>query len=240
MASSPFRCKNFELDQIGAVHPVGTDGMLLGAWAEVHPTDRHVLDIGTGTGLIALMLAQRVAHPKAYFLGVEMHHATARCAARNFAHSPWHPQCQVVEIPVQDFAASYTGPRFDLIVSNPPFFTETTASPDNDRRLGRSAISLTTHELLAAVAQLLAPDGRFCVVLPATEARTLCEAAVPMGLYWTRRTYVTGRPARPVERWLVQLERNPYRYTSDTLSIYDATGQRRSAAFAALTGDFYL
>jgi tRNA1Val (adenine37-N6)-methyltransferase len=240
MPSSPFRCQQFEVDQTGAAHPVGTDGMLLGAWAEVRPTDRHILDIGTGTGLMALMLAQRTAHLDVVLCGVEMHGATARCAARNFAASKWSDRISLVEMPIQNYAASYAGPKFDLVVCNPPFFTETTVSPDADRRIGRSAQTLTVRDLIISTLQILHPNGRLCVVLPVREARELAELATTMGLYWTRRTVVHGRPDRPAERWLLQLERHPHRVQFDTMSIYDQFGTQRSAAFAALTADFYL
>ncbi len=236
MASLPFHFKKFEVEQIGAAHPVGTDSVLLGAWADVSGAER-VLDIGTGTGVVALIVAQR-ANPTLMGLALEIHPPSAALARRNFAASPWADRLQVVEMSVQDFAQS-TKHQFDLIVSNPPFFSERTVSPDPERRLGRHTATLPPGDLLEAAGRLLAPRGRFCVVLPALEGQRLCELAVPLGLYWTKITRVRSRPEKPVERWLIQFERDPYPFEQAELLIYEQ-GERYSEAFRALTGDFYL
>ena len=241
MASLPFRFKKFEVAQAGAAHPVGTDSVLLGAWADVSGAER-VLDIGTGTGVVALMVAQRSAptpDPSPVgLLALEIHPPSAALARRNFAASPWADRLQVVETSVQDYAqmADY---QFDLIVSNPPFFSERTLSPDPERRLGRHTATLPPGDLLEAAYRLLAPKGRFCVVLPALEGQRLCELAVPLGLYWTKITRVRSRPEKPVERWLIQFERDPYLFESAELLIYEQ-GEQYSEAFRELTTDFYL
>lgn len=241
MASSPFRFKKFEVAQHGAAHPVGTDSVLLGAWADVSGA-RTVLDIGTGTGVVALMVAQR-GSPTPTPAGVglfalEIHPPSAALARLNFAASPWADRLQVLEMSVQDFAQSAEN-QFDLIVSNPPFFSENIVSPDPVRRLGRHTATLSPGDLLDAVCRLLAPKGRFCVVLPALEAQRLCEMAVPLGLYWTKITYVRSRREKPVERWLIQFERDPYPFERSELLIYEQ-GERHSEAFRVLTEEFYL
>ncbi len=251
MASLPFRFKKFEVEQSGAAHPVGTDSVLLGAWADVSAA-QTVLDIGTGTGVVALMLAQRnhsslghspldIGHSLldiGDFTALEIHPPSAALARRNFAASPWADCLQVVETSVQDFAQS-TDYQFDLIVSNPPFFSERTVSPDPERRLGRHTATLPPSDLLEAVCRLLAPRGRFCVVLPALESQRLCELAVPLGLYWTKITRVRSRPEKPVERWLIQFERDPYPFERAELVIYKH-GEQYSEGFRELTEDFYL
>ncbi len=263
MASLPFRFKKFEVEQSGAAHPVGTDSVLLGAWADVSGAQR-VLDIGTGTGVIALMVAQRrekmsnaqqgisnvqvgglhldvgysllsIGHS---ITALEIHPPSAALAQRNFAASPWANRLQVQEISVQEFA-QVAGCQFDLIVSNPPFFSERTVSPDTARRLGRHTATLSPGDLLEAVGRLLALKGRFCVVLPALEGQRLCEMAVPLGLYWTKITQVRSRPEKPVERWLIQFERDPYPFEQTELLIYEQ-GEQYAEAFRELTGAFYL
>jgi tRNA1Val (adenine37-N6)-methyltransferase len=234
MASPPFHFKRFSVEQAGAAHPVGTDGVLLGAWAALSDA-REILDIGTGTGLIALMLAQR---SEARITAVEVHPPSAACAQRNFSASPWAERLRLVESSIQDFSQT-TDNQFDVIVSNPPFFSATTHSPDVARRLGRHTSALPPADLLVCVARLLAPSGRFCVVLPLAEGQRLCELSVPHGLYWTRIAEVRAHAQKPTERLLLQFERNPYPFQREKLLLHDAA-VGYSAAFRAMTEGFYL
>jgi len=237
MALPPFHFKKFSIEQKGAAHPVGTDGVLLGAWADAVGAKR-ILDIGTGTGLVALMLAQR--NLSAQILAVETHPMSAALACRNFAASPWADRLETVESSIQDFAQN-TDEQFDLIVSNPPFFSEKTVSPDAERQLGRHTKSLSPGELLAVAKKLLAENGRLCAVLPAQEGKRFCELAVPNGLYCTEEVEVRTRPHKPVERLLLCFEKNPYRFEKKRLSVHaDAKGGAYSVEFRRLTGDFYL
>lgn len=263
MSLPAFHFKRFSVAQAGAAHPVGTDAVLLGAWTDVQNTLRF-LDIGTGTGVVALMLAQRItcsgdfsrsnateeppnkpifAAPEHLSdwnaIAVEIHPPSAALARTNFAASPWASKLDLWEGPIQGFPKD-SGP-FDLIVSNPPFFSDLTVSPDQDRSLGRHTASLSPGDLLATVNVLLAPKGRFCVVLPEREGRRLCEFAVPLGLYWTRITEVRSRPGKPVERLLLQFEKNPYAIQREEICLFAGkTGQNYSPEFQALTRDFYL
>jgi tRNA1Val (adenine37-N6)-methyltransferase len=233
MPSAPFHFKKFSLQQEGVAHAVGTDGVLLGAWTDVAGA-RTILDIGTGTGLVALMLAQR--SEQAQITAIDIHPDSVICARNNAAGTPWADRVQVLETSFQQFAQ--TAPQFDLIVSNPPFFSEVTVSPDDARSLGRHTATLPPGEMLAGVARLLSDDGRFCVVLPEKEGRRLCELAVPLGLYHTVMVQVVSRAGKPVERLLLQLERDPGRFRQERLEIYD--GAQYSAAYKALTAAFYL
>ena len=142
---------------------VGTDGVLLGAWAAVRPQDRRMLDIGTGTGLIALMLAQRA--PEAHVTGVDIDDVGQ--ARENAAASPWSGRVAFAQCPVQEFE---TPEPFDLIVSNPPFFVDSLTCPDRGRTAARHAVHLPFGDLRDAVLRLLAPGGRFAVILPTAEA----------------------------------------------------------------------
>lgn len=238
MPLSAFRFKKFKVEQAGAAHPVGTDAVLLGAWTDVRDV-RHVLDIGTGTGVVALLLAQRLKENWSG-VGVELHPESASLARENFAESIWADRLQVWEGAVQEYGQLVEN-QFDLIVSNPPFFSDLTVSPDKTRSLGRHTASLSPSVLLETAARLLAPDGRFCVVLPAQEGLRFCELAVPLGLYWTRITEVRSRLDKPVERLLLQFEKRPYDFERSELVLFAAAkGEARSAAYQALTADFYL
>ncbi|HAD12816.1 MAG TPA: SAM-dependent methyltransferase, partial [Saprospirales bacterium] len=130
MALPAFRFKKFEVKQEGAVHPVGTDAVLLGSWADVSGV-RQFLDIGTGTGVISLMIAQRLSEttgPLWQGIGVEMHYGSAELAAQNFAASPWASHLGVQTCAIQQLGGIASA-SFDLIISNPPFFSESTVSP---------------------------------------------------------------------------------------------------------------
>lgn len=142
---------------------VGTDGVLLGAWVSVRPSDRRILDIGTGTGLIALMMAQRV--PGARITGVDVEDISQ--ARENADASPWGGRVAFVQCPVQEFAPQG---KFDLVVSNPPFFVDSLTCPDAGRTTARHAVRLPFGDLRDAVVRLLSDEGRFAVVLPADEA----------------------------------------------------------------------
>ena len=133
---------------------VGTDGVLLGAWAGVRPSDRRILDVGTGTGLIALMMAQRA--PEALITGVDVEEVSQ--ARENAAASPWGGRVVFEQCPVQEFAPDE---RFDLILSNPPFFVDSLTCPDEGRTTARHAVRLPFDQLRDAVMRLLAAEGRF-------------------------------------------------------------------------------
>jgi len=271
MSLPAFRFKKFKVAQEGAAQPVGTDAVLLGAWADVRGAKRF-LDIGTGTGVVALMLAQRLdsccapdqsnALDRSWNgMAVEIHPPSAALARSNFAASPWARQLDVWEGSIQKFSSfveahtseelpesfklsgssSYINPSFDLIVSNPPFFSELTISPNIERSLGRHTATLSPGDLLACVSRLLTPNGKFCAVMPALEGRRLCELAVSLGLYWTKITEVRSRPGKPVERLLIQFEKSPYDFQREEFSIYAGkTGNEYAQEFLEMTRDFYL
>ncbi len=237
MASPLFRFKKFSLSQEGTTHRVGTDSVLLGAWAKAEGATR-ILDIGAGTGVVALMLAQRTENrPGTLITAVEIDPESARCAASNFAASPWARRLYLVESAVQQFAqtAAY---QFDLIVSNPPFYVEALESPDAKRRLGRHAASLPQVDLLQAAGRLLAPGGSFCVILPVAEGRRLRELAVLNGLFCNAEMHVSGRSGKPVERLLMRFTRDPRPFRRHEMSIYGVE-EMYSADFQALTREFY-
>lgn len=178
---------------------VGTDGVLLGAWVDVRPGDARILDIGTGTGLIALMMAQRAA--RARIVGVDVEDVAQ--ARENADASPWGGRVEFEQCPVQEFAPLE---RFDLIVSNPPFFVDSLTCFDAGRTTARHAVRLPFDELCEAVVRLLAPGGRFALILPTDEAARFL--AVSRGrLVATRRTDVRTTPRRPVKRVLLEFVR---------------------------------
>lgn len=216
---------------------VGTDGVLLGAWAEVRTTDRRILDIGTATGLIALMMAQRV--PEAQITGIDIIDISE--ARENAEASPWSDRLHFEQCPVQEFAADEP---FDLILSNPPFFVDSLTCPDDGRTTARHAVTLPYEELCTSVVRLLAPEGHFAVVLPTTEAEqwlTICDEELRL----LRRTDVRTTPRRAPKRVLLEFAHKNASAVSDRpicdeLVIGTGEHETYTAEYRALTGDFYL
>lgn len=211
---------------------VGTDGVLLGAWTFIPETSRRILDIGTGTGLIALMAAQR--HPTAAIVGVEIDASSARQACENVASSQWGDRIEIVHGDIQSYNPAE---RFDLIVSNPPFYNGTLISPDNERTLARHTVSLSFKELMSAAERLTAPDGRFSVIVPSEASGTLVAAG---NMHLVRRCDVRTKPSKPPKRTM--LEFSPAFCGApvfEELSIYDDCGNY-TAQYRTLTEDFYL
>ena len=208
-----FRFKQFVIRQDRCPMKVGTDGVLLGAWVAVRPSDKRILDVGTGTGLIALMLAQRtegIRDPAAgagslpggvHVTGVDVEDVAQ--ARENADASPWGGRVAFEQCPVQEFAPPH---RFDLIVSNPPFFVDSLTCPDEGRTTARHAVRLPFGELRDAVVRLLADGGRFAVILPVDEAARfigVCRGYLSL----IRRTDVRTTPRRPVKRVLMEFVR---------------------------------
>lgn len=212
---------------------VGTDGVLLGAWATVSPNDRRALDVGTGTGLIALMLAQRSAASGMNILGIDIDAAAAGEAAANFAASPWADRLTAFPASLHEFVAKWEQNLFDLIVSNPPFFAADVAAPDARRSAARQCGSLPPSELLAAARLLLSPSGRLAVIYSPEEAAAFRLEAESAGLYLSRQTRVITTSGQLPKRLLMEFTRTPGLPVFDDLII-------DSPACRSLTADFYL
>ena len=166
---------------------VGTDGVLLGAWAPECIAGGRILDIGTGTGVMAIMAAQR--NPSARIVGVEIDDMSALQARENAEASPWADRVEIVNADIRSYEAAAP---FDLVISNPPYFVDSLKSPDSGRTTARHTVSLDFGELMSAVERLLAPDGRFAVIVPA-EAVSRVVASGCLAL--RRRCDVRSKPS---------------------------------------------
>lgn len=212
---------------------VGTDGVLLGAWAGVGTAGR-VLDIGTGTGLIALMAAQR--NPTACIDAIEIEPVAYGQALENVSESPWADRIRLHLTSLQDFNPPI---RYDSIVCNPPFFKNSTKTPDSGRTMARHADTLPHEELIAHSARLLSEQGSFCFILPPAETLALLQTARQYRLYPFRITSVLPNPGKPPKRYLVHLV--PYRTeTTENELIIEISRHRYSQEYKELTQDFYL
>lgn len=232
----PFQFKQFSIEQDRCTMKVGTDGVLLGAWANVEKASR-ILDIGTGSGLIAVMLGQRTE--SAMIDAVEIEKEAFEQAKANMENVPWSDRLSIVHTSIQDYS-KLSNHKYDLIVSNPPFFSGGTFSKDQDRSSVRHTVKLPHGDLLAAVRTLLAPKGRFCVILPLIEGLRFIELAGNYNLYHTRLMEVKPKSDKPVERLLLQFERQKQDLKKETLVIQKQARNDWTSAYRALTGDFYL
>lgn len=223
---------------------VGTDGTLLGAWAR---GGQRVLDIGTGTGLIALMMAQRC--PDAQVTAVDIDADAVRQARENVAESSFAERITVVEgdintltIPNSGNHISHLSPliyHFDAIVCNPPYFNDSLTCPDEQRTTARHTTTLTYRELMAAVARLLSDDGEFSVVIPfGCKARLEAEAALA-GLSKTRECSIRTTPRKAPRRFLLAFRKHPVAVET-TEGVLETEPGQRSDWYHALTNDFYL
>lgn len=239
--SGTFRFKRFSVRNELSSMKVNTDGVLLGAWAAIAPQVRRILDVGTGTGVIALMMAQRTegfAHP-VLITGVDVEQVGE--ARANADASPWGGRISFLQADVRQYAPSE---RFDLIVSNPPFFVSELLSPDAGRMRARHAVTLPYDALRDAAARMLDPAGRFSVILPAAEARLFVDVCKGT-LVPVRRTDVRTIPCRAPKRVLLEFamageDAALPGLRHDELVIGTGEHECYTEEYRALTRDFYL
>lgn len=229
-----FRFKQFSISDERSAMKIGTDGVLLGAWADVEG-DRRILDVGTGTGLIALMLAQRNA--SARIVGVDISHEAIEEASMNFAVSPWAGRLVACECDVRNVASNE---KFDHIVSNPPYFVDSLPSPDKLRTMARHTSSLMFDDLVSTAERLLHDEGRLSVILPADSAMQFRFAA--FGRLWLRRqTNVVTKDGEAPRRTMMEFRRvsEPVMPKITTLTIRhkDST---YTDEYRRLAEDFYI
>ncbi len=230
-----FHFKQFSVKHDRCVHKVGTDGVLLGAWADVTNTKR-ILDVGAGSGVIALMLAQR-SSPDTHIDAIDISQEDCEQANENVADSPWPKKIVIRNIPFQKFES---GP-YDLIISNPPYFMDSAKPPAKERTRARHTESLPQEELLDNAKRLLAASGKLCLILPVTEGQRFLTLASTSGWHCTRLCEFRSRANKPIERLLIQLQADEDHFVKESLVLYEnEAGEQWTADYKMLTRDFYL
>lgn len=233
MSNSYFRFKQFTVWHDKCAMKVGTDGVLLGAWAETE-SSRKILDIGTGTGLIALMLAQR--NPLSQITAIEIDKAAAIQAEANVARSPWTNRIQVI---CKDFSLFQTEDKYNLIVSNPPYFVDALNCPDRQRNMARHTCGLNYELLFQRSAHLLEKQGRICIIIPTEVEKLVIDTAWNYMLYPSRRLHVFTKPDKPSRRVLISFSHEEQECIEETLCI-EVEHHQLTPEYIALTKDFYL
>ncbi len=227
-----FRFKQFSVEHQQSSMKVGTDAVLLGAWADCDLAG-SILDIGTGCGVISLILAQRCS---AQITGIDIHNESIREASQNFAKSPWAKQLIAIHTRLQD----YNPPsKFNLIVSNPPFFRNCLKVQNPIRNKARHDDALSFEELLIGVDSLLAPKGVFSIILPMAEYQVFEKIASHFQLFPAKKVQVFSIPGKPCRRVLAELVRGGTSCAVTDLAIHEADGSF-SHEYKQLTSAYYL
>jgi tRNA1Val (adenine37-N6)-methyltransferase len=235
----PFRFKQFTVEQDRCAMKVGTDGVLLGAWANVAQAET-ILDIGTGTGVIAIMAAQRTLATQTQVDGVEIDEAAYLQAKENMAKSPFANRLTAIHQSIQEFEPP-SGRKYDVIISNPPFFTGGTFSGNQEKNNVRHTVKLPHGDLLHATQRLLNKNGRFCLILPWLEGLRFIEIARNYHFYCTVMTEVRPKPGKNIERLLLQFEWSDRKLIKNELVLMLENGQRNdyTPEYIQLTNEFY-
>ena len=235
MATPFFKFKNFTVWHDKCAMKVGTDGVLLGSWATVSDCSR-ILDVGTGTGLIALMLAQR---SNAIIEAIDIDEAACNQAKENIEASAFKDQIKVSCTSIQNYAVA-TDQRYDLIVSNPPYFLNSLKGPDNQRNKARHNDTLPLIQLLNGSRQLLTPNGKVSLILPASQQDELNELLPSTLLFTTRETLILPTPQSAPKRILVELSANQAETCEKTQLIIEEGRHQYTNDYKDLTRDYYL
>ncbi len=240
---NPFKFKQFSINQDKCAMKIGTDGVLLGAWASVHENTYSILDIGAGTGVIALMLAQRSIAEN--IEAIELDGDAFEQCTENFEASDWADRLFCFHAGFDEFVDEYTSEEpdemelYDLIVSNPPFYTEEVSSGDLARDHARQNTSLPFDELVSGVAKLLAKQGSFATIIPFKEEKLFIQLAHKNQLYPNRITRVRGTANTEIKRSLLEFTFVKKEITTTELVI-EKERNVYTQDYINLTKDFYL
>ena len=235
MANGYFRFKQFTVHQQHCAMKVGTDGTLLGAWALATEGSCRIFDIGTGTGLIALMMAQR--YPKAQVTAIDIDDGAVRQAKENVSASPFADRINVMKADVLTFKEEE---RYDSIVCNPPFFEDSLICPDPQRTEARHTVSLGYRQLMEATFRLLKDDGRFSLIMPSDYRERLEGEAHLRGFFISRLCSVQTTPSKAPKRYMIEFTKQPVSEVITENGILCISPYERSPWYQQLTNEFYI
>ena len=214
---------------------VGTDGTLLGAWAKASDGACRILDIGTGTGLIALMMAQR--YPQALVIAIDIDEGAVRQARENVSASPFADRITVLEADVLTLEETE---KYDSIVCNPPFFEDSLTCPDPQRTEARHTVTLGYRQLMETAFRLLKEDGRFSVIIP-SDCRVRLESEAHLrGFFISRVCSIQTTPKKEPKRYMIEMVKQPVNEINTTNGILESSPQVRSDWYRELTKEFYI
>ena len=236
MSSNPFHFKQFTINQDQCAMKIGTDAVLLGAWANLEHHPNSVLDIGAGTGVISLMLSQRSNEETIDAIEIDKN-AYEQCGG-NFENSPWSDRLFCYHVSLEEFTDEIDY-KYDLIISNPPFYSDTFKSENKQRDLARFNDALPFHHLVESVSKLLSDEGKFSVIIPFKEEENFIELASNINLFPNRITRVKGSPTSEIKRSLMEFSFNKNGLRINEL-IIEVERHQYTQDYINLTKDFYL
>lgn len=234
--AKPFLFKQFQIRQERCAMKIGTDGVLLGAWTSLQQQPQSILDIGAGTGIIALMMAQN-SHADTID-AIEINEDAYEQCMDNFENSDWADRLFCYHASLDEFVDELDD-KYDLIVSNPPFYSEMVSSGDESRDMARQSQSMPFKELLSGVAQLMSLNGTFSTVIPYKEEEEFLDLARNFNLFPKRITRVKGNPKSEIKRSLIEFQFGDIAGTTSDLTI-ELERHKYTQEYVDLTKDFYL
>ncbi|WP_406682639.1 methyltransferase [Seonamhaeicola sp. MEBiC1930] len=236
MSNNPFQFKQFSIKQDKCAMKIGTDGVLLGAWASLDKNPFSVLDIGAGTGVIALMLAQRSSAE--IIDAIEIDDKAYEQCVDNFEQSNWGDRLFCYHASLEEFADEIDD-KYDLIISNPPFYSEDYKSENNSRDLARFQDAMPFDHLIESGAKLLSKEGSFCVVIPFKEEEGFIQLALEYNFFPIKILHVKGNPSSEIKRSFMEFSFHKSEIKKEALII--ETGRHKyTQNYINLTKDFYL
>lgn len=236
MPNNYFKFKQFTIWQDKCAMKVGTDGVLLGAWTDCSKASK-ILDIGTGTGLIALMLAQRTAGINTYIDAIEIEENASKQAQSNITKSKWNNRINVYNKALQNFTPTK---KYDLIVTNPPYFINSLAAQSEERTVARHTAVLHYETILDFIQLHLEQNGKFSIIYPAESFNKLKDYALNKGLFLVRQTDIHPTPISEIKRILAEFKIEEKELTHNSLIIEENGRHQYSEGYISLTKDFYL
>lgn len=236
MSQKPFVFKQFTIKQDKCAMKIGTDAVLIGAWAPIERNPFSILDIGAGTGIIALMLAQR-SHAE-LIDAIEIDDDAYEQCVDNFEQSDWGDRLFCYHASLEEFADEIDD-KYDLIVSNPPFYSEAYKTKSNARDLARFQDAMPFDHLIKSTAKLLWENGTFCVVIPFKEESQFIELAAQENLYPNKILHVKGNPTSEIKRSLMTFSFRESAIQKETL-IIETDRHKYTEDYINLTKEFYL
>lgn len=236
MANNFFKFKQFTINQDACTMKTGTDAVLLGAWSEYENKGNgcRILDIGTGTGILAIMAAQKM--PSAMVDAVEIDHEAAAQAKGNVSGCPWKDNIQVTECNISDFRPEK---KYDYIISNPPYFEKSLKSPDAQRNVARHTDTLSFGMLAECIARLLDDNGSAYIIVPAEAEDSLCSAAINSGMCLSHKVNIIMKEGQKPKRIIAVLKHKTATYTEECLTVRYSDG-RYTLEYIKLTENFYV
>lgn len=234
MPNDYFEFRQFTIRQNLCAMKIGTDAVILGAWSNFEDNENcKILDIGTGTGILAIMAAQK--SPNAHITAIDIDKDAVIQATDNVSGTIWKSNIEVIETDISKYNSDE---QFDYIVSNPPYFENSLKSPDRQRSMARHTDTLSFAELAESINRLLKPDGSSYIIIPAESEDSLCTAAITNNLYPSHKVNIITREGQKPKRVIIVLRHKISVYTEECITVRDKEGNY-TRQYIELTADFY-